>query len=98
MSHLGFSFSMLVIGLLSQMQKLTLSIHAPIFTVHFIIHTVHLGRDKIVDFHWNSSDPWTIVSVSDDGESTGGGGTLQVHLFLAILQILSKKYCKQVIL
>lgn len=32
----------------------------------------------MVDFHWNASDPWTIVSVSDDGESTGGGGTLQV--------------------
>lgn len=31
-----------------------------------------------MDFHWNASDPWTIVSVSDDGESTGGGGTLQV--------------------
>lgn len=37
-----------------------------------------LLRDKVVDFHWNSSDPWTIISVSDDGESTGGGGTLQV--------------------
>lgn len=36
------------------------------------------SRDKVVDFHWNSCDPWTIVSVSDDGESTGGGGTLQV--------------------
>lgn len=35
-------------------------------------------RDKVVDFHWNTSDPWTIVSVSDDCESTGGGGTLQV--------------------
>ena len=35
-------------------------------------------RDKVVDFHWNASDPWTIVSVSDDCESTGGGGTLQV--------------------
>lgn len=78
MSQPGFSFSMLVIGLFSQMQKLTLSIHASMSTMHFIIHTVHLGRDKIVDFHWNSSDPWTIVSVSDDGESTGGGGTLQV--------------------
>ncbi|GJN17903.1 hypothetical protein PR202_gb05011 [Eleusine coracana subsp. coracana] len=42
----------------------------------FFQHAGH--RDKIVDFHWNSSDPWTIVSVSDDGESTGGGGTLQV--------------------
>ena len=35
-------------------------------------------RDKVVDFHWNASDPWTIVSVSDDCGSTGGGGTLQV--------------------
>uniref|UniRef100_A0A0E0JN42 Histone-binding protein RBBP4-like N-terminal domain-containing protein n=1 Tax=Oryza punctata TaxID=4537 RepID=A0A0E0JN42_ORYPU len=42
----------------------------------FFQHAGH--RDKIVDFHWNSSDPWTIVSVSDDGESTGGGGTLQI--------------------
>ncbi|KAK3410833.1 hypothetical protein EUGRSUZ_J02866 [Eucalyptus grandis] len=42
----------------------------------FFRHAGH--RDKVVDFHWNSSDPWTIVSVSDDGESTGGGGTLQV--------------------
>lgn len=32
----------------------------------------------MVDFHWNAADPWTIVSVSDDGEKTGGGGTLQV--------------------
>ncbi|XP_047339836.1 WD-40 repeat-containing protein MSI4-like [Impatiens glandulifera] len=37
----------------------------------------HAGhRDKVVDFHWNSCDLWTIVSVSDDEESTGGGGTL----------------------
>ncbi|RZC49801.1 hypothetical protein C5167_018231 [Papaver somniferum] len=35
-------------------------------------------RDKVVDFHWNTSDPWTIVSVSDDCESSGGGGTLQI--------------------
>ncbi|XP_038987176.1 WD-40 repeat-containing protein MSI4-like [Phoenix dactylifera] len=42
----------------------------------FFQHAGH--RDKVVDFHWNSSDPWTIVSVSDDGESTGGGGTLQI--------------------
>ncbi|KAH9318306.1 hypothetical protein KI387_020075, partial [Taxus chinensis] len=41
----------------------------------FFQHAGH--RDKVVDFHWNSFDPWTIVSVSDDGESTGGGGTLQ---------------------
>ncbi|KAL4194635.1 hypothetical protein AMTRI_Chr05g60440 [Amborella trichopoda] len=42
----------------------------------FFQHAGH--RDKVVDFHWNVSDPWTIVSVSDDGESTGGGGTLQI--------------------
>jgi histone-binding protein RBBP4 len=42
---------------------------------------MYLCRDKVVDFHWNASDPWTIVSVSDDGESTGGGGTLQVREF-----------------
>ncbi|KAK4257785.1 hypothetical protein QN277_007326 [Acacia crassicarpa] len=35
-------------------------------------------RDKVVDFHWNAYDPWTIVSVSDDCDSTGGGGTLQI--------------------
>jgi len=39
---------------------------------------VIICRDKVVDFHWNAYDPWTIVSVSDDCESTGGGGTLQV--------------------
>lgn len=39
----------------------------------------HAGhRDKVVDFHWNAYDPWTIVSVSDDCDSTGGGGTLQI--------------------
>ncbi|KAJ3694985.1 hypothetical protein LUZ60_000362 [Juncus effusus] len=42
----------------------------------FFKHAGH--RDKVVDFHWNSSDPWTIVSVSDDADSTGGGGTLQI--------------------
>eukprot|EP01018_Ginkgo_biloba_P003985 Gb_32208 [translate_table: standard] len=42
----------------------------------FFQHAGH--RDKVVDFHWNTYDPWTIVSVSDDGESTGGGGTLQI--------------------
>nr|KAJ0219638.1 hypothetical protein LSAT_V11C300121960 [Lactuca sativa] len=41
-------------------------------------HSGH--RNKVVDFHWNSHDPWTIVIVSDDGESTGGGGTLQFLL------------------
>ncbi|XXG48300.1 hypothetical protein AAC387_Pa02g2792 [Persea americana] len=35
-------------------------------------------QDKVVDFHWNASDPWTIVSASDDLGGTGGGGTLQI--------------------
>lgn len=39
---------------------------------------VYECRDKVVDFHFNASDPWTIVSVSDDCDSTDGGGTLQV--------------------
>ncbi|MQL80227.1 hypothetical protein Taro_012687 [Colocasia esculenta] len=42
----------------------------------FFQHAGH--RDKVVDFHWNASDSWTIVSVSDDCGSTGGGGTLQI--------------------
>lgn len=42
----------------------------------FFQHAGH--RDKVVDFNWNSEDPWTVVSVSDDCESTGGGGTLQL--------------------
>ncbi|KAJ6802215.1 nucleosome/chromatin assembly factor group C [Iris pallida] len=42
----------------------------------FFQHAGH--RDKVVDFHWNACDPWTIVSVSDDCGSTGGGGTLQI--------------------
>ncbi|GLT79078.1 hypothetical protein SLA2020_505850 [Shorea laevis] len=42
----------------------------------FFQHAGH--RDKVVDFHWNSSDPWTVVSVSDDCDTTGGGGTLQI--------------------
>ncbi|KAL0341892.1 UNVERIFIED_CONTAM: Transmembrane 9 superfamily member 7 [Sesamum calycinum] len=41
----------------------------------FFQHAGH--RDKVVDFHWNASDPWTIVSVSDDAANNGGGGTLQ---------------------
>ncbi|EPS59609.1 hypothetical protein M569_15196, partial [Genlisea aurea] len=41
----------------------------------FFQHAGH--RDKVVDFQWNADDPWTLVSVSDDGESYGGGGTLQ---------------------
>jgi histone-binding protein RBBP4 len=42
----------------------------------FFQHTGH--RDKVVDFHWDSSDPWTVVSVSEDAETPGGGGTLQI--------------------
>ncbi|CAL5375946.1 unnamed protein product [Camellia sinensis] len=42
-------------------------------------------EDKVVDFHWNSCDPWTIVSVSDDGESTGGGGTLQIWRMIDLI-------------
>lgn len=42
----------------------------------FFKHCGH--RDKVVDFHWNVEDPWTIVSVSDDVETTSGGGTLQI--------------------
>ncbi|XP_031092989.1 WD-40 repeat-containing protein MSI4-like [Ipomoea triloba] len=49
----------------------------------FFRHAGH--RDKVVDFHWNASDPWTIVSVSDDGESTGGGGTLQIWRMMDII-------------
>ncbi|PKI49068.1 WD-40 repeat-containing protein MSI4-like [Punica granatum] len=42
----------------------------------FFQHAGH--RDKVVDFHWNAYDPWTMVSVSDDCDTTGGGGTLQI--------------------
>ncbi|KAL3511688.1 hypothetical protein ACH5RR_024405, partial [Cinchona calisaya] len=49
----------------------------------FFQHAKH--RDKVVDFHWNASDPWTIVSVSDDGESTGGGGTLQMWRIIDLI-------------
>ncbi|KAJ8750982.1 hypothetical protein K2173_016163 [Erythroxylum novogranatense] len=42
----------------------------------FFQHAGH--RDKVVDFHWNTYDPWTVVSVSDDCDTTGGGGTLQI--------------------
>lgn len=40
------------------------------------------NRDKVVDFHWNTNDPWTIVSVSEDAETPGGGGTLQVRILI----------------
>ncbi|KAI3856585.1 hypothetical protein MKW92_048212, partial [Papaver armeniacum] len=42
----------------------------------FFFNCLHM--DKVVACHWNTSDPWTIVSVSDDCESSGGGGTLQI--------------------
>ncbi|KAI3901809.1 hypothetical protein MKW98_013924, partial [Papaver atlanticum] len=35
-----------------------------------------IGRGCV---QWNASDPWTIVSVSDDCESNCGGGTLQAR-------------------
>ncbi|KAL1811321.1 hypothetical protein DCAR_0623395 [Daucus carota subsp. sativus] len=47
----------------------------------FFQHAGH--RDKVVDFHFNSSDPWTIVSVSDDTDT--GGGTLQIWRMLDLL-------------
>ncbi|XVF74409.1 hypothetical protein PTKIN_Ptkin13bG0108200 [Pterospermum kingtungense] len=49
----------------------------------FFQHAGH--RDKVVDFHWNTSDPWTIVSVSDDCESTNGGGTLQIWRMMDLI-------------
>ncbi|KAJ0076064.1 hypothetical protein Patl1_33494 [Pistacia atlantica] len=49
----------------------------------FFRHAGH--RDKVVDFHWNTSDPWTLVSVSDDCESTGGGGTLQIWRMIDLI-------------
>ncbi|KAA8523246.1 hypothetical protein F0562_009669 [Nyssa sinensis] len=44
----------------------------------FFQHAGH--RARVVDFHWNASDPWTVVSVSDDCDlsSNGGGGTVQI--------------------
>ncbi|XP_054790262.1 WD-40 repeat-containing protein MSI4-like [Prosopis cineraria] len=49
----------------------------------FFRHAGH--RDKVVDFNWNASDPWTIVSVSDDCGSTGGGGTLQIWRMIDLI-------------
>ncbi|WOL09075.1 WD-40 repeat-containing protein MSI4-like isoform X1 [Canna indica] len=42
----------------------------------FFQHAGH--RDKVVDFHWSATEPWTIASVSDDCARVNGGGTLQV--------------------
>ncbi|OMO70796.1 hypothetical protein CCACVL1_18656 [Corchorus capsularis] len=56
----------------------------------FFRHAGH--RDKVVDFHWNTSDPWTIASVSDDCGSTGGGGTLQGDpLYVKVNKLSSTK-------
>ncbi|KAL2899538.1 WD-40 repeat-containing protein MSI4 [Bienertia sinuspersici] len=49
----------------------------------FFKHAGH--RDKVVDFHWNSTDPWTFVSVSDDCSSSAGGGTLQMWRIIDLL-------------
>ncbi|KAJ1411173.1 WD40/YVTN repeat-like-containing domain superfamily [Sesbania bispinosa] len=49
----------------------------------FFQHAGH--RDKVVDFNWSASDPWTIVSVSDDCGSTGGGGTLQIWRMIDLI-------------
>ncbi|KAG6489283.1 hypothetical protein ZIOFF_050552 [Zingiber officinale] len=42
----------------------------------FFQHAGH--RDKVVDFHWCETEPWTIASVSDDCARVNGGGTLQL--------------------
>ncbi|KAK4427335.1 WD-40 repeat-containing protein MSI4 [Sesamum alatum] len=49
----------------------------------FFQHAGH--RDKVVDFHWNTLDPWTIVSASDDAAQNGGGGTLQIWRIIDFL-------------
>lgn len=50
--------------------------------------TIHRGR--VVEFHWNASDPWTMMSLS--GEKTGRGGTLQVRQnFLSCAGVLFNK-------
>ncbi|XP_074295909.1 WD-40 repeat-containing protein MSI4-like isoform X2 [Silene latifolia] len=49
----------------------------------FFRHAGHRG--KVVDFHWNSIDPWTLVSVSDDCSSSAGGGTLQIWRIIDLL-------------
>ncbi|KAK6941374.1 WD40 repeat [Dillenia turbinata] len=49
----------------------------------FFRHCGH--RDKVVDFHWNPSDPWTIASVSDEVSLIGGGGTVQIWRIIDLL-------------
>ncbi|GBG75256.1 hypothetical protein CBR_g19890 [Chara braunii] len=50
----------------------------------------HLGhRDgSVVDFHWNPSSPWTVMSASTNttGEGAGdGGGSLQVWRMMDVI-------------
>ncbi|CAA7027542.1 unnamed protein product [Microthlaspi erraticum] len=60
------------------------SAHAPKTPAGLLFQ--HAGhRDKVVDFHWNLLDPWTIISVSDDSESNGGGGTLQIWRMIDLI-------------
>ncbi|XP_022844464.1 WD-40 repeat-containing protein MSI4-like isoform X1 [Olea europaea var. sylvestris] len=47
----------------------------------FFQHAGHRGR--VVEFHWNASDPWTMMSLS--GEKTGRGGTLQIWRVMDML-------------
>ncbi|XP_078152302.1 WD-40 repeat-containing protein MSI4-like [Carex rostrata] len=42
----------------------------------FFPHGGH--RDRIMDFHWNPAEPWTLASLSHDVTSPYGGGTLQI--------------------
>ena len=41
----------------------------------FFLHAGH--RSAVADFHWHRTEPFTLLSVSDDTERTGGGGTVQ---------------------
>ncbi|XP_061371103.1 WD-40 repeat-containing protein MSI4-like [Gastrolobium bilobum] len=50
----------------------------------FFRHAGH-NRDRIDDFQWNASDPWTIVSVSHDCEDSRGGGTLQMWRMIDLI-------------
>ncbi|CAM8954305.1 unnamed protein product [Rhodiola kirilowii] len=49
----------------------------------FFRHAGH--RDKVGEFHWNAHDPWTIVSISNDDENHGGGGTLQIWRMIDLI-------------
>ncbi|KAF6150354.1 hypothetical protein GIB67_034053, partial [Kingdonia uniflora] len=56
----------------ASLEKTYSQYHMKRFPLYFSVF-----RDKVVDFHWKTFDPWTIINVSEDSESTGGGGTLQ---------------------